>query len=184
MIKKKIEKTSAVILICGALGLAGCTKVSETEVIKTENTNQPVVLTNANTAVNMPPVDSIAATNSAAVAPVGNSPGAISPPVESAADKTAANVNLTAKDKKTAPPAPLPTPQIGTGGEDMLTFIQARNALSSDKDLIDAVIIDIKGGNAILTGKVASPALKQKAEQLVKGVQGVKSVKNNLSVAP
>ena len=65
----------------------------------------------------------------------------------------------------------------------MFLFTQVRGALSSDKELFTAVSIEIKEGKATLTGKVSSEAQKAKAEQLVKGVKGIKSLKNNLRVS-
>lgn len=86
------------------------------------------------------------------------------------------------KNNKSSSTVKQPTPQIGSGGNDMALFAQVRGALSSDKELINKVIVEIKEGNATLTGSVSSEAQKKKAEQLVKGVQGIKSVKNNLKV--
>lgn len=54
----------------------------------------------------------------------------------------------------------------------------ATKKLSGEPDMA-AVDISINDARAVLTGTVSSPAAKAKAEQLVKAVQGVKSVDNN-----
>src|SRR5215207_3423011 len=69
-----------------------------------------------------------------------------------------------------APPAKLPTPRIGSGGNDLFLFTQARAALNNDSDLKAAnVVIEVKEGVVTLTGTVTSAALKSKAEQLARG---------------
>jgi osmotically-inducible protein OsmY len=45
------------------------------------------------------------------------------------------------------------------------------------------VLMTITDARAVLTGTVSSAAAKAKAEQLVKGVRGVKSVDNRLLIA-
>ncbi len=87
------------------------------------------------------------------------------------------------KDKKPSTPVKEPTPQIGSGASDFLLFTQVRGALSSDKEFSNAVIVEIKEGNVILTGNISSEAQKTKAGQLVQSVKGIKSVKNNLRVS-
>lgn len=82
-----------------------------------------------------------------------------------------------------APPANMPTPQIGTGGNDFFLFTQARAAIQNDADLKAAnVVIDVKGGVVTLSGTVANAALKSKAEQLARGA-GSKEVRNQLRVS-
>ena len=48
----------------------------------------------------------------------------------------------------------------------------------NDEPDITTVSITISGARAVLTGSVNSAATKAKAEQIVKGVRGVKSVDN------
>lgn len=82
-----------------------------------------------------------------------------------------------------APPAKMPTPEIGSGGNDFFLFTQARAAINSDSDLKAAnVVVDVKGGVVTLSGTVASAALKSKAEQLARGA-GSKEVRNQLRVS-
>jgi len=79
--------------------------------------------------------------------------------------------------------AKVPTPQIGSGGNDLFLFTQARAAINDDADLKAAnVVIEVKEGVVTLSGAVASPALKSKAEELARGA-GAKDVKNQLRVS-
>ncbi len=166
MINKKFEMMPAIILILISIVLAGCSNNAQPEVAKSDanqattvsnNTNQsPGVLNNNIAAVNTP---------NASTPITVNTPGA------------------TVDNKKSSPPVKAPIPQIGSGGDDMFLFTQVRGALSSDKELSNAVIVEIKEGTATLTGRVSSETQKAKATQLVQGVQGIKSVKNNLRVS-
>jgi hypothetical protein len=82
-----------------------------------------------------------------------------------------------------APQAKAPAPQIGSGGNDLFLFTQARAAVNDDADLKAAnLIIEVKEGVVTLSGNVASAALKSKAEELARGV-GAKDVKNQLRVS-
>jgi osmotically-inducible protein OsmY len=81
-------------------------------------------------------------------------------------------------------PAPTPPPQIGSGGNDLFLFTQTRAALNADAELKGVnPVIEIKGGVVTLTGKVATAAQKSRAEQVARGVAGVKSVNNQLQVS-
>lgn len=139
--------------------LSGCSTTSETDVIKIENTNQsPANLNNNNVSVNVPNVSATPiADNSAAAPPADNKP---STPV---------------KER---------TPVVSSGGNDLGLFTQLRSALNSDPNLVNTVIIEVKDGNVTLTGNVADENQKSKAEQLIKDVKGIKSIKNNLRVSP
>lgn len=82
-----------------------------------------------------------------------------------------------------APPAKMPTPQIGSGGNDLFLFTQARAAINNDSELKAAnVAIEVKEGVVTLSGTVASAALKSKAEQIARGA-GSKEVRNQLRVS-
>ncbi|HXG84614.1 MAG TPA: BON domain-containing protein [Pyrinomonadaceae bacterium] len=169
MVKEKTEIRPGVILILISIVLSGCSKNPDTDVAKTGNVNQTVAVINNNT--NQSPT--VSKNNSAAADSSNNST-----PVVGNTPLSVAN-----KDKKPKPPANDPIPQIGSGGSDLLLFTQVRGALSSDNELSNAVIVEMKEGNAVLTGNVSSEAQKIKAAQLVQSVQGIKSVKNNLRVA-
>jgi hypothetical protein len=157
MLRKKITPAPVIILILTAIVLSGCIDRSEPQAAKTDNINKaPAAVNNSNISANPP---------NAPTPPVSN----ISMPATVGKD-----------NRKPSPAVKEPTPQIGNGGDDMSLFMQARGALSSDKELLNAVIIEIKEGNATLNGKVSSEAQKAKAAQLVQSVKGIKSVKNNL----
>lgn len=172
IIKKKFEMMPAVILILISISivLAGCSKNPEPGVAKTGNINQAPTTTTNN---NVPANNNVSANNNVAANPQNTAT-----PIVSNTSAPATN-----RDRKSAPPVKEPTPQIGSGGGDMFLFTQVRSALSSDTELLNAVIVEIKEGNATLTGNVTSEAQKIKAGQLIKSVQGIKSVKNNLRVS-
>jgi hypothetical protein len=99
------------------------------------------------------------------------------------AAQTGASPAPAARGAGSAPQAKAPTPQIGSGGNDLFLFTQARAAINDDADLKAAnVIIEVKEGVVTLSGNVASAALKSKAEQLARGA-GAKDVKNQLRVS-
>jgi osmotically-inducible protein OsmY len=58
----------------------------------------------------------------------------------------------------------------------------ATSRLNDDPDMT-TVSIAINAARAILTGTVNSEVTKEKAEQLVKAVRGVKSVENQIVVS-
>jgi hypothetical protein len=78
----------------------------------------------------------------------------------------------------------VPTPQVGTGGSDLFLFTQARAALGADNELKSSnIVIDVKAGLLTLSGTVANADQKSKAEQLVRAVDGVKAIKNQLRIS-
>ncbi len=162
MVRKKNEIMPALILI--SIVLSGCSKNAEPDVAKTDNPNQAPTASNNNI---VPSSTNVSANGSNTPTPIVNNTPLTTP------------VN---QDKKSTPRANEPTPQTGSGGGDMFLFTQVRGALSSDKELLNGVIVEIKEGNATLTGKVSSEAQKAKAAQLVQSVNGIKNVKNNLRV--
>lgn len=82
-----------------------------------------------------------------------------------------------------SPAAKMPTPQVGSGGNDLFLFTQARAAVNKDPELRAAnIVIDVKEGVVTLSGAVASAELKSKAEELARG-SGPKAVKNQLRVS-
>jgi len=79
--------------------------------------------------------------------------------------------------------AKMPTPQVGSGGNDLFLFTQARAAVNKDPELKAAnIVIDVKEGVVTLSGAVASAALKSRAEELARG-SGPKAVTNQLRVS-
>ena len=172
MIKRKFKAIPLVILILVSSVLAGCSRSPESKVAKTGNENQsPTALNNNNVSVNPPKTP----------APIGNNISASNG--SNASAPMGSNTSTQAVNKKPQASVKEPAPQIGTGGSDMFLFTQVRGALSSDKELADAVVVEIKEGNVTLTGNVSSEVQKAKAGQLVQSVQGVKNVKNNLRVS-
>jgi hypothetical protein len=74
---------------------------------------------------------------------------------------------------------------IGQGANDSWIWFKARAALLSTSDLRESTInVDVVNDVITLKGTVASAAEKTKAEQVAKGIEGQKGVKNELKVAP
>src|SRR5690348_4723138 len=74
---------------------------------------------------------------------------------------------------------------VGTGLNDGWLWVKTRFDLAAANDLRDSTInVDVENAVVTLSGTVASAAQKAKAEQVAKTVEGVKSVKNMLKVAP
>jgi len=74
---------------------------------------------------------------------------------------------------------------IGSGLNDGWLWVKTRFDLAAADDLRDSTInVDVDNDVVTLTGTVASPAQKARAEAIAKSVEGVKSVKNMLKVTP
>lgn len=171
----KIKKiNAAAILITTAIAFAGCSKTDEPADSKINNANKtaasPVI---SSVSPNVAANENVMPGNS--VSSVGGAPVGTTNSGSPAAG---------AQNMKSVSPVKQPTPVVGTGGEDFFLLSQVRGALGTDKDLINSVIVEIKAGNATLTGKVADDAQKKRAEQLVRGVKGIVGVKNDLRVSP
>src|SRR6476620_1671662 len=77
------------------------------------------------------------------------------------------------------------TSTIGSGANDSWLWFKMRAALLTTSDLRESTInVDVVNDVTTLKGTVATAAEKTKAEQVAKGIDGVKSVKNELKVAP
>jgi hypothetical protein len=73
---------------------------------------------------------------------------------------------------------------IGQGANDSWLWFKTRAALLSTNDLRESTInVDVVNDVVTLRGTVGSAAEKTKAEQVAKGIDGVKSVTNQLKVA-
>jgi hyperosmotically inducible periplasmic protein len=73
---------------------------------------------------------------------------------------------------------------IGTGANDGWLWTKTRAVLATTDDLRDSTInVDVDNAIVTLSGTVATQAQKTKAGKVAKGVEGVKSVKNNLVVS-
>ncbi len=74
---------------------------------------------------------------------------------------------------------------IGSGANDSWLWFKTRAALLTTNDLRESTInVDVVNDVVTLKGSVATAAEKTKAEQVAKDIDGVKSVKNELKVAP
>jgi osmotically-inducible protein OsmY len=74
---------------------------------------------------------------------------------------------------------------IGQGANDSWIWFKTRAALLTTNDLRESTInVDVVNDVVTLKGTVETAAQKTKAEQVAKGIEGVKSVKNDLKVAP
>ena len=75
--------------------------------------------------------------------------------------------------------------KIGTGVDDGWLWAKTRFDLAAANDLAESTInVDVDNAVVTLTGSVPTAAQKAKAESIAKSVNGVKTVKNQLKVAP
>lgn len=152
-------------LISLSIFSSGCSDSTGSNAVNTSNSNQAAIVSNVNTSVNVTPANinnSVNTTNSANMTNASAAPNA---------------------NRSSAQATKEPTPQYGSGANDLMLFTRLRNSLSADKDLQTYVVIEVKEGNVTLSGKAASAEKKAQAEQLIKAVDGVKSVKNNITVS-
>jgi BON domain len=74
---------------------------------------------------------------------------------------------------------------IGTGANDGWIWTKTRALLATTDDLRDSTVnVDVDNAVVTLSGTVATPAQRTKAVQVARGVEGVKSVQNKLTVSP
>jgi len=72
---------------------------------------------------------------------------------------------------------------IGQGKNDSWLWLKTRAALAAANDLRESTInVDVVNSVVTLRGTVANSAQKTKTEQVIKGIEGVKAVKNLLKV--
>lgn len=71
---------------------------------------------------------------------------------------------------------------VACGKSDADIAKAATDKLAAEK--VSNVTVTVKDGVATLTGEVADATVKSKAETAVKGVEGVKSVTNNITLKP
>ena len=77
------------------------------------------------------------------------------------------------------------TSTIGTGANDSWLWFKTRAALTTTNDLRDSTInVDVNNDVITLRGTVATAEQKKKAEDVAKGIDGQKGIKNELKVAP
>jgi hypothetical protein len=99
---------------------------------------------------------------------------------------TNANVNRADYDKERAEyEKDKGNSKIGTGANDSWLWFKTRAALLTTADLRESTIdVDVDNDVITLRGTVATAAQKTKAGQVAEGIEGKKSVKNELKVAP
>jgi len=74
---------------------------------------------------------------------------------------------------------------VGQSLEDSWLWFKTKSALMTTSDLRDSTInVDVQNGVITLKGTVASAAEKTKAKQVADGIEGKKSVVDQLKVAP
>lgn len=75
------------------------------------------------------------------------------------------------------------TSTIGQGANDSWIWFKTKGALAAANDLSDSTInVDVANDVTTLKGTVKTAAQKTQAETVAKGIEGVKSVKNELKV--
>ena len=74
--------------------------------------------------------------------------------------------------------------KIGDRSEDLWIWTKTRGALASAKDLSDSTInVDVENNVVTLSGTVPNEAQKIRAEEVARGIEDVKSVKNDITVS-
>lgn len=166
------DRLAQLLILAAALNIFGCGGAAERT--GGEGKATAAAPTAANAASPMPAADAAAAATT------------VPAPAPSAVVAASAQGSSSASESRganSAPPAKMPTPRIGSGGNDLFLFTQARAAVNADPELKAAnLVIEVKEGVVTLSGAVASAALKAKAEELARGA-GPKEVRNQLRVS-
>jgi hyperosmotically inducible protein len=73
--------------------------------------------------------------------------------------------------------------KIGNSSEDLWIWTATRAALAYADDLRDTTIeVDVENEVVTLSGTVATDGQKTKAEEIARSIEGIKSVKNDLTI--
>ena len=73
--------------------------------------------------------------------------------------------------------------KIGAGANDGWLWTKTRAALAAEDDLRDSTInVDVENEVVTLSGTVANAAQKRKAEDVARGIEGVKNVRSQLTI--
>ncbi|HEY8224185.1 MAG TPA: DUF4397 domain-containing protein [Pyrinomonadaceae bacterium] len=73
--------------------------------------------------------------------------------------------------------------KIGAGANDGWLWTKTRAALANENDLRDSTInVDVENEVVTLSGSVSNDGQRTKAEKVARGVEGVKNVKNQLTI--
>lgn len=143
-----------------ALAFSGCETASNTNINKAANNSNTAVVVNnnGNTGTNTVTTTNTSTTN--------------------------ANVNRADYDKNRADyEKDKGTSSIGQGANDSWLWFKTKTALATVNDLRDSTInVDVANDVVTLRGTVGTAAQKTQAETTAKGIDGVKSVKNDLQV--
>jgi len=164
------------LILAAALNISGCGGGTEKAGVDVKAAGTPPAVNAASpTPANSAVANAVAPqTDTAATHPASAGGGTPGPGTPRASESRGAG---------SAPSAPMPTTRIGSGGNDLFLFTQARAAVNADPELRAAnLIIEVKEGIVTLNGTVPSTALKAKAEELARGA-GPKDVRNQLRVA-
>lgn len=72
---------------------------------------------------------------------------------------------------------------VGPAADDLWLWWKTRSALAAADDVRDLTInVDVENNVATLSGTVRNDGQKRRAEQMARGVKGIRDVKNNLTV--
>lgn len=149
-----------------AMALVGCSPAANTNTTANVKTNS--MNANSNVAVVVP-------SNSNAAANTGATNTMNSNITRADYDKDKDRYAKEAKDAGS---------NIGSGINDGWLWTKTRAALATTADLRDSTInVDVANDVVTLRGTVGSEAQKKSAETVAKGIEGVKSVTNQLKVA-
>lgn len=171
------NKLTASLTLCAALTFSGCAGASGNSAGGNGNAGDAAP-SRASAADNSPSVGSAANESAPAV------PASPAPPASSVSQPTSQTSATTPSGAHDARAANAPKPRIGSGGNDFYLFTQARAALAADAELKGAnFVIEVKEGVLTLGGAAASAEQKSRAEEVVRGVGGVKSVRNQIKVS-
>jgi hypothetical protein len=169
------NRLAHLIVLAAALGLSACGGAAESSGGDAAAARPSPTAGAATPAPAAGGANAVATNSDAAQTVQSPAGGAAERPGTSPAPASRASVN--------APAAKTPKPQIGSGGNDLFLFTQARAAINNDDGLKAAnVVVEVREGVVTLSGSVASAALKSRAEELARGA-GAKDVKNQLRVS-
>lgn len=173
-----MNRLTRLLVLAAALNFVGCGGTAEKSGGDTKASAAATPAANA---------ASPAPTAVAVASPADTAPAADAPAANGSAGIASAQQNASpaseSRGSGNARPAKMPPPRIGSGGNDLFLFTQARAAVNADPELRAAnLIIEVKEGVVTLGGTVASAALKMKAEQLA-AAAGPKAVRNQLRVS-
>lgn len=170
------NRLNILLILATTLVLSGCSDGGEKAGGKSADATAPSNASAASVAPTPGGVANVATTSGTTVAPA-------QPTANVSVTQPVASQGGGGRGGNSAPPAKMPTPQIGSGGNDFYLFTQARGALNANAELKAAnVVVDVKEGAITLSGTVKSAEQKSKAEQLVRAV-GSKTVKNQLRIS-